>query len=171
MKLRGKRRKRLHARGRLRKKNVLRQSSRRQNRHTLHLKKRSRNSKMLLRPRKLSLKLKKLVTSFRLHHQPENGKVSEHDEAPEPKLNSNSGKKSKESLRIDNTEIPRRRPGPLDLASAKRDVFAPPPSSLLTARVIDNLSEVAYPEVIKSPVELNANVRDGRFRYDRDFLM
>ncbi|KAG2335507.1 hypothetical protein BDR05DRAFT_857499, partial [Suillus weaverae] len=52
-----------------------------------------------------------------------------------------------------------------DLASAKRDVSAPPPSALLTARVIENLSEVAYPEGIKSPkVELNANVRDGRFR-------
>ncbi|KAG2043918.1 armadillo-type protein [Suillus americanus] len=70
------------------------------------------------------------------------------------------------------TEISRRRPGPLDLASAKRDVSAPPPSALLTARVIENLSEVAYPEGIKSPkIELNANVRDGRFRYDRDFLM
>ncbi|KAG2041094.1 hypothetical protein BDR03DRAFT_856849, partial [Suillus americanus] len=70
------------------------------------------------------------------------------------------------------TEIPRRRSGPLDLASAKKDVSAPLPSVLLTARVIENLSEVAYPEGIKSPrVKLNVNVRDGRFRYDRDFLM
>ncbi|KAG1824451.1 armadillo-type protein [Suillus subaureus] len=70
------------------------------------------------------------------------------------------------------TEIPRRRSGPLDLISAKRDVSAPPPSALLTARVIGNLSEITYPEGIKGPrVELNVNVRDGRFRYDRDFLM
>ncbi|KAG2153180.1 hypothetical protein DEU56DRAFT_698218, partial [Suillus clintonianus] len=70
------------------------------------------------------------------------------------------------------TEISRRRPGPLDIASAEGDVSAPPPSVLLTARVIENLSEVAYPEGIKRPnVELNANVRDGRFRYDRDFLL
>lgn len=110
--------------------------------------------------------------------EPEDGEVSEHDDAPAPHLNGDSGKKLKEPLRIDTsamsppTEIPRRRPGPLDLASAKRDVSAPPPSALLTARVIENLSEVAYPEGIKSPkVELNANVRDGRFRYDRDFLM
>ncbi|KAG1846588.1 ARM repeat-containing protein [Suillus subalutaceus] len=49
---------------------------------------------------------------------------------------------------------------------------APPPSALLTARVIENLSEVAYPEGIKGPrVELNVNVKDDRFRYDRDFLM
>ncbi|KAG1802921.1 uncharacterized protein HD556DRAFT_1263252 [Suillus plorans] len=111
--------------------------------------------------------------------EPEDGEVSEHDEALVPQLNGDSGKKLKESLRIDTsampppTEIPRRRPGPLDLASTtKKDISAPPPSALLTARVIENLSEVAYPEGIKSPkVELNANVRDGRFRYDRDFLM
>lgn len=104
--------------------------------------------------------------------EPEDGEVSEHDEAPVPQLNGDSGKKLKESLRIDTTamppptEIPRRRPGPLDLASTtKKDISAPPPSALLTARVIENLSEVAYPEGIKSPkVELNANVRDGRFR-------
>ncbi|KAG2339047.1 hypothetical protein BDR05DRAFT_892405 [Suillus weaverae] len=52
------------------------------------------------------------------------------------------------------------------------DALAPPPSTLLTARVIENLNEVEYPKDIKSPkVELDANVRDGRFRYDRDFLM
>ncbi|KAG1718158.1 hypothetical protein EDB19DRAFT_1921210 [Suillus lakei] len=102
--------------------------------------------------------------------EPEDGEVSEHDEAPEPQLNGDGGKKLKESLRIDT--FPEDVLVPLDLASAKRDVSAPPPSALLTARVIENLSEVAYPEGIKSPkVELNANVRDGRFRYDRDFLM
>ncbi|OJA15320.1 hypothetical protein AZE42_12803 [Rhizopogon vesiculosus] len=70
------------------------------------------------------------------------------------------------------SELPRRRPGPLDLASVKRDISVPPPSALLTARVIENLSEVEYPEGIKSPrAELNANAKDGRFRYDRDFLM
>ncbi|KAG1884331.1 hypothetical protein F4604DRAFT_1978201 [Suillus subluteus] len=42
-------------------------------------------------------------------------------------------------------------------------------SSLLTARAIKSLCEVAYPEGIESPrVELNANIRDGRFRYDCD---
>jgi hypothetical protein len=57
------------------------------------------------------------------------------------------------------------RPGPLDLTPTNREVSAPPPSVLLTARVIENLSEVAYPEGIKSPkVELNANARYGRFR-------
>ncbi|KAG0708593.1 hypothetical protein DFH29DRAFT_987076 [Suillus ampliporus] len=89
--------------------------------------------------------------------------ADEADDIPEDGEVSEPGEKLKETLRIDTsampppTEIPRRRP-------AKRDVSAPPPSALLTARVIENLSE--------SPkVELNANVRDGRFRYDRDFLM
>ncbi|KAG2135518.1 ARM repeat-containing protein [Suillus cothurnatus] len=70
------------------------------------------------------------------------------------------------------TEIPQRGLSSLDLALAKRDVSAPHPPALLTARVIENLSKVAYPEGIKSPrAELNVNVKDGRFRYDRDFLM
>ncbi|OJA08524.1 hypothetical protein AZE42_02444, partial [Rhizopogon vesiculosus] len=56
--------------------------------------------------------------------------------------------------------------------SVKRDISVPPPSALLTACFIENLSEVEYPEGIKSPrAELNANAKDGRFRYDRDFLM
>ncbi|KAG1782037.1 hypothetical protein EV702DRAFT_504229 [Suillus placidus] len=107
--------------------------------------------------------------------EPEDG---EDDEVPVPQLNNDSGKKLNKSLRIDTsvmpplTEVPRRRPRPLHSTPAKRNVSAPPPSALLTARAIENLSEVAYPEGIKSPkVELNANVRDGRFRYDRDFLL
>jgi hypothetical protein len=48
----------------------------------------------------------------------------------------------------------------------ERDVSAPPPSALVTARFIENFSEVEYPEGIKSPqVELNANSKDGRFRF------
>jgi translation initiation factor 4G len=104
----------------------------------------------------------------------EDGEVLDTDELPEPEpqLNGDSGKKAKEALRIVTSsmpppsELPRRRPDPLDLASAKRDVSAPPPSALVTARVIENLSEVEYPEGIKSPqVELNANSKDGRFRF------
>ncbi|KAH9944590.1 ARM repeat-containing protein [Amylocystis lapponica] len=46
------------------------------------------------------------------------------------------------------------------------------PSALATARVIEDLSSVAYPEGIKSPkVELNLNAKQGKFRYDRDFLL
>ncbi|OAX34390.1 hypothetical protein K503DRAFT_868950 [Rhizopogon vinicolor AM-OR11-026] len=108
----------------------------------------------------------------------EGGEVSDADETPEPQLNGDSGKKSKEAPRIvtslmpPSSELPRRCPGPLDLASVKRDISVPPPSALFTACFIENLSEVEYPEGIKSPkAELNANAKDGRFRYDRDFLM
>lgn len=82
------------------------------------------------------------------------------------------------SLRIDTAssapvEFPRRRPGPLDLSSTnKPGVPAPLPSALATARIIDDLSRVPYPENIQSPkVELNINAKDGKFRYDRDFLL
>ncbi|KIK43080.1 hypothetical protein CY34DRAFT_82410, partial [Suillus luteus UH-Slu-Lm8-n1] len=52
------------------------------------------------------------------------------------------------------------------------EASSPPSSPLLTARSIENLNEVTYPEGIKGPkAELNANVRDARFRYDRDFLL
>ncbi|EIM91293.1 ARM repeat-containing protein [Stereum hirsutum FP-91666 SS1] len=47
----------------------------------------------------------------------------------------------------------------------------PLPSALATARIIEDLHEISYPEGIKSPkVELNASAAKGKFRYDRDFL-
>ncbi|KAJ6593442.1 hypothetical protein B0H19DRAFT_976189 [Mycena capillaripes] len=86
--------------------------------------------------------------------------------------------KSKEALRIDTAssapiEFPRRRPGPLNLESTfKANIPAALPSALATARIIDDLSRVPYPENIQSPkVELNVNAKDGKFRYDRDFLL
>ncbi|KAJ6491820.1 hypothetical protein C8R47DRAFT_1044992 [Mycena vitilis] len=87
--------------------------------------------------------------------------------------------KLKDALRIDTAsssglvEFPRRRPGPLDLSSAfKPNIPAALPSALATARIIDDLSRVPYPENIQSPkVELNVNAKDGKFRYDRDFLL
>ncbi|KAK0195854.1 hypothetical protein F5146DRAFT_1027372 [Armillaria mellea] len=63
-----------------------------------------------------------------------------------------------------------------DSSSAEADATltfpAPLPSALATARIIDDLGRVPYPEGIKSPrVELNINAKDGKFRYDRDFLL
>jgi len=41
-----------------------------------------------------------------------------------------------------------------------------PPSSFTTARKIDSLDEIEYPEGIKGPkAELNRNAKDGKFRY------
>ncbi|KAJ3997784.1 hypothetical protein F5050DRAFT_1690116, partial [Lentinula boryana] len=69
--------------------------------------------------------------------------------------------------------LPKRRPGRLDLSTVdKPNIPAPLPSALATARVIDDLGRVPYPEGVQSPkIELNVNAKDGKFRYDRDFLL
>ncbi|EIM85126.1 uncharacterized protein STEHIDRAFT_81994 [Stereum hirsutum FP-91666 SS1] len=83
----------------------------------------------------------------------------------------------KEPLRIDTAAVPelpgKRRPGPLNLQSVQAmNIPQPLPSALATARIIEDLHEISYPEGIKSPkVELNANAAKGKFRYDRDFLL
>lgn len=64
-------------------------------------------------------------------------------------------------------------PEPLDLTSTKAtSIPASLPSALLSARNIDNLNSISYPENIKSPrPDLNADAAPGKYRYDRDFLM
>ncbi|KDQ20084.1 hypothetical protein BOTBODRAFT_27505 [Botryobasidium botryosum FD-172 SS1] len=64
-------------------------------------------------------------------------------------------------------------PGPLDLSSTRPSIPSTAPlSALSTARLIDDLDSVSYPDGIKTPVkELNVNATKGKFRYDRDFLM
>ncbi|KAI5116077.1 hypothetical protein M0805_003834 [Coniferiporia weirii] len=63
-------------------------------------------------------------------------------------------------------------PGPLDLSSTHKPVPQALPSALATARLIQDVYQVQYPEGIKSPKpELNTNAKDGKFRYDRDFLL
>ncbi|KAF8967966.1 hypothetical protein BDZ97DRAFT_484089 [Flammula alnicola] len=84
--------------------------------------------------------------------------------------------KPKDGLRI-NTTSPtldrRRHPGPLDLSGAKStNIAAPPQSALATARIIADISTVQYPEGVSSPrPELNQGAKEGKFRYDRDFLL
>ncbi|KAI0061212.1 hypothetical protein BV25DRAFT_808484 [Artomyces pyxidatus] len=80
------------------------------------------------------------------------------------------------SLRIDTALTPaepRRRPGPLNLSTTlAANVSAPLPSALATARIIEDLGRVSYPDGVKSPkVELNVNAEAGKFRYDREFLL
>jgi len=64
-------------------------------------------------------------------------------------------------------------PGPLDLSATSKPGLPPSlPSALATARAIDNLDKVQYPEGVMSPKpELNAGAANGKFRYDRDFLL
>ena len=77
----------------------------------------------------------------------------------------------KEHLRID-TSLPspehqRRRPDPLNLQATINSNIAPPlPSALATARHIEDINRITYPQGIKSPrVELNVNTQKGKFRY------
>ncbi|QRW12604.1 eukaryotic translation initiation factor 4G [Ceratobasidium sp. AG-Ba] len=63
-------------------------------------------------------------------------------------------------------------PGPLDLSSAQRNQIAAPPSALASARIIEDLNAVSYPEAIKTPnPDLNIAATPGKFRYDREFLL
>ncbi|KAG6382037.1 hypothetical protein JVT61DRAFT_671 [Boletus reticuloceps] len=100
------------------------------------------------------------------------------EDSKEPEEGEPPPKAQKEALRIDTSsmppplEIPRRRPGPLDINAAKRDMSTPPLSALATARNIERLQDIEYPEGVRSPREdLNKDAKDGKFRYDRDFLM
>src|SRR3984957_19239189 len=82
--------------------------------------------------------------------------------------------KDKEQLRIDTAvktppphlDSQKKRPDPLNLSKAhKSNVVAPLPSALATARNIEDLGRVPYPEGVSSPkVELNINAKDGKFR-------
>ncbi|KAG9100203.1 hypothetical protein FRC06_004447 [Ceratobasidium sp. 370] len=63
-------------------------------------------------------------------------------------------------------------PGPLDLSSAQGNRSAAPPSALASARIIEDLNAVPYPEAIKTPnPDLNIAATPGKFRYDREFLL
>ncbi|KIM87547.1 hypothetical protein PILCRDRAFT_815094 [Piloderma croceum F 1598] len=46
------------------------------------------------------------------------------------------------------------------------------PSALATARIIHDIGQITYPDGIRPPKgELNVNAKDGKFIYDRDFLL
>ena len=76
----------------------------------------------------------------------------------------------KPPLRLDtavagSSESGKKRPGPLDLSGTKGPITPALPSALATARNIDDLMTIDYPEGIKSPqVELNVNAKQGKFR-------
>ncbi|KAG9085545.1 hypothetical protein FS749_004337 [Ceratobasidium sp. UAMH 11750] len=63
-------------------------------------------------------------------------------------------------------------PGPIDISSAQGNRSAAPPSALASARIIEDLNAVSYPEAIKTPnPDLNIAATPGKFRYDREFLL
>jgi Eukaryotic translation initiation factor 4G1 len=81
--------------------------------------------------------------------------------------------KPSESLRIDTAlpslELTRKRPGPLNLQTTINTNTIPPlPSALATARFIEDINRISYPEGVKGPkAELNVNTEKGKFRYVR----
>ncbi|WAQ85115.1 hypothetical protein PtA15_5A689 [Puccinia triticina] len=70
------------------------------------------------------------------------------------------------------------RPAPIDVNAPPQSKIAGEtgtpslPSALSSARKIEDLGKVSYPENIQSPrSELNADATPGKFRYDRAFLL
>lgn len=102
----------------------------------------------------------------------EEGEIKETEESSTPPV-IEEPKDKKETLRINTSPLlDRRRPDPLDLSSTKQSISPALPSALLTARNIEDIGSVPYPEGIQSPKpELNRNAEKGKFRYDRDFLL
>ncbi|KAM5542985.1 hypothetical protein V8D89_003369 [Ganoderma adspersum] len=110
----------------------------------------------------------------------EEGEVQEPEQAAEATDEAAEEAKDKVSdkapLRIDTsltTADGKRRPGRLDLSGTKsQSIPAALPSALATARIIEDIGSIQYPEGVKSPKpELNVNAKQGKFRYDRDFLL
>ena len=61
--------------------------------------------------------------------------------------------------------ITKTRLGSLNLPGATKNVIAAPPSALATARIVEDLGHISYPEGIVSPKpELNVNSKSGKFR-------
>lgn len=106
--------------------------------------------------------------------EPEEGEVQEPEQAVEAtdeatKEEARDKVSDKAPLRIDTSLTSsdgKRRPGRLDLSSTKNQTIPVPlPSALATARIIEDIGSIQYPEGIKSPKpELNTNAKQGKFR-------
>jgi translation initiation factor 4G len=52
------------------------------------------------------------------------------------------------------------------LSNTQKGITGALPSALATARIIEDINQVSYPEGIMSPkIELNVNAKQGKFRY------
>jgi len=78
----------------------------------------------------------------------------------------------KEPLRIDSSlppspEQPQKRPGPLDFQTTTETDIAPLlPSALATARPIEDINRITYPQGINKPqLEFSVNTQEGKFLY------
>ena len=107
---------------------------------------------------------KKVAARLAEEQKPEEGEIVESPTTEEPPKDAREIVSRKEGLKID-TSITKTRPGPLDLSGATKNVVAALPSALATARIIEDLGHVSYPEGVASPKpELNVNSKNGKFR-------
>ncbi|KAF5380586.1 hypothetical protein D9615_004672 [Tricholomella constricta] len=80
------------------------------------------------------------------------GEIPETEEPAQEVLVETNKRKSRESLR-NNADFPKKRPGPL--GSKNGNIAQPFPSALSTAKHIESLESVSYPEGIKGPAMPN----------------
>ena len=114
--------------------------------------------------RRMKEEAKRVVVKLAEEQKQEEGELVESPTTEEPPKEVREIFSRKEALKID-TSITKTRPGPLDLSGATKNVVAALPSALATARVIEDLGHISYPEGISSPKpELNANSKKGKFR-------
>jgi translation initiation factor 4G len=114
--------------------------------------------------RRVKEEAKRVAAKLAEVQKQEEGELVESPTAEEPPKEVREIFSRKEALKID-TSITKTRPGPLDLSGATKNVVAALPSALATARVIEDLDHISYPEGISSPKpELNANSKKGKFR-------
>ena len=110
---------------------------------------------------------KRVTAKLAEEQKPEDGEIVESPTLEESPKEVREVFSKKEGLKID-TSITKTRPGPLDLSGATKNVVAAPPSALATARIIEDLGHVSYPDGVTSPKpELNVNSKKGKFRRAR----
>ena len=107
---------------------------------------------------------KRVTAKLAEEQKPEDGEIVDSPTHEEPPKEVREVFSRKEGLKID-TSITKTRPGPLDLSGATKNVVAAPPSALATARIIEDLGHISYPDGVTSPKpELNVNSKKGKFR-------
>jgi translation initiation factor 4G len=107
---------------------------------------------------------KRVAAKLAEEQKPEEGEIVDSPASEAPPKEVREVFSRKEGLKID-TSITKTRPGPLDLSGATKNVVAAPPSALATARIIEDLGHISYPEGVTSPrPELNVNSKNGKFR-------
>ena len=97
--------------------------------------------------------------------------ISIHNDSPVPRRNTEPPAyptKQWQPQYQGDARFSKRHPGPLDLSSTRsQPISLSRASALATARIIEDLGGISYPEGIKGPeVELNVNAKRGKFRYD-----